>query len=198
MAKLLYLLMVFLNSSFKKGGHSILGFIEISFNKYVFIWQSCTELNVWWSACHRSSSLIQEYSLYYRAFIAGKLHFMRSQGLLFSDAISWIFSSRNICLVFLIILLKFFQSSIVLEDQYLFILTIHFLFHYTLEHLVILTFLENLYQIESEILICSWTISSRDSLLDISVVLIFLIAFVSSVTNFSSSSLFLIIVCYLS
>jgi len=101
-------------------------------------------------------------------------------------------------LVFLIILLKFFQSSIVLEDQYLFSLTLHFSFHHTLEHLVILTFLENLYQIESKILVYSWTISSRDSWLDISVISIFLIAFVSSVTNFSSSSLFLIILCYLS
>jgi len=48
--------------------------------------------------------------------------------------------------------LKFFQSSIVLEDLYLFSLLWHSLFHYALEHLVILIFFENLYQMDSEIL----------------------------------------------
>ena len=95
--------------------------------------------------------------------------------------------------------MKFFQSSIVLEDQYLFRLVLHSSFHHALEHLVMLTFFEDLYQIESEILVYSWMISLSNSLFDISVVSTFLIAFVSSVTNSSSSSsLFLMIVHCLS
>ena len=65
---------------------------------------------------------------------------------------------------------------------------LHFLFYYALE---------NLYQIESEIFAYSWMISLRDSLLDISKVLIFPMVFISSMTNFSSL-LFLIIVHHLS
>ena len=74
-------------------------------------------------------------------------------------------------------------------DQYIFSLVLHSLFHYTLE---------NLYQIESEIFVYSWMISLRDSLLDISQVLIFPMVFISSMINFSSSLLFLIIVHHLS
>ena len=86
--------------------------------------------------------------------------------------------------------LKFFQSTIVLVDQYVFSLVLHFLFHYALECLVMLIFLE--------IFAYSWTIFSRDSLLDISEVSIFSMVFISSMLNFSSSLLFLIIVCHLS
>ena len=71
------------------------------------------------------------------------------------------------------------------------------LFYHALECLVILMFLESLYQVEFKILVYSWTMFSRDSLLDISVVSIFPKVVVSSVTNFSSFSLFLIMVCHL-
>jgi len=37
------------------------------------------------------------------------------------------------------------------------------LFHYALEHLVILMFLESLYQEEFEILTYSWTVFSNDN-----------------------------------
>ena len=72
------------------------------------------------------------------------------------------------------------------------------LFYHALECLVILMFLESLYQVEFKILAYSWTMFSRDSLLDISVVSIFPKVVVSSVTNFSSFSLFLIMVHHLS
>ena len=72
------------------------------------------------------------------------------------------------------------------------------LFYHALECLVILMFLESLYQVEFKILVYSWTMFSRDSLLDISVVSIFPKVVVSSVTNFSSFSLFLIMVHHLS
>ena len=71
------------------------------------------------------------------------------------------------------------------------------LFYHALECLVILMFLESLYQVEFKILVYSWNMFSRDSLLDISVVSIFSKVVVSSVTNFSSFSLFLIMVCHL-
>ena len=71
------------------------------------------------------------------------------------------------------------------------------LFYHALECLVILMFLESLYQVEFKILVYSWTMFSRDSLLDISVISIFSKVVVSSVTNFSSFSLFLIMVCHL-
>jgi len=141
-------------------------------------------------------NLIYGYLLCWRASIAVNLHFltqfMRSHGLLFFNVTSCIFSSKKIYLVFLTNLLKLFQSSIDLENWYTLKLALHFLFHYALECLVILTFLENLYQIESEIDVYSWTIPSRDSLLDIFEV------FLRLMMNFSSSSLFLIIVHCLS
>ena len=114
---------------------------------------------------------------------------MRSYNLLFFNMISWIFLSKKMYLVFLMTSLKFFQSAIVMVNWYIFSLVLHSLFHYVLEIL---------YLIESEIFAYSWIISLRDSLLDISKVLIFPMVFISSMSNFSSSLLFLIIVHHLS
>ena len=77
---------------------------------------------------------------------------MKSQDLLFFNIISWILLLKNKCLIFLTTPLKIFQSSIILEDLYLVSLLWHFLFYYVLEYLVILTYWENLYQIDLEIL----------------------------------------------
>ena len=93
-------------------------------------------------------------------------------------------------------------STIDLEE-YRFRLVLHSLFHHTLKYLIILILLEYLYQRESKmvaysIVVYSWTVSSKDSLLDIFKVLILLIAFLNSLTNFSFSLLFLIIVYHLS
>ena len=68
-------------------------------------------------------------------------------------------------------------------------------FYYALECLVILTYCENLYQVDSEILAYSWMINSLSGMLEVS---IFLIIFLSSEMKFSSSLLFLITVYYLS
>ena len=57
--------------------------------------------------------------------------------------------------------------------------------------------MENLYQVEFKILMYSWTMFSRESLLNISIVSIFSKVLISSVMNFSSFSLFLIIIYYL-
>ena len=60
------------------------------------------------------------------------------------------------------------------------------LFYHALEHLVILMFLESLYQEEFEILTYSWTVFSNDLILVKSVVLIFSRALISLETNISS------------
>ena len=93
-------------------------------------------------------------------------------------------------------------STIDLEE-YRFRLVLHSSFHHALKYLIILILLEYLYQRESKMVaysmvVYSWTVSSKDSLLDISKVLILLIAFWNSLTNFSFSLLFLIIVYHLS
>ena len=153
--EMLYFLMVSLNFSLENKDHSNIDFIGTLSSKCTLIWQSWAELNVWWSACQRSSSLIYRHLLNYRASIASSLHFliqfMRSQGLLFFDTISWILSSKKNLLVFLIKPLKSFQSTKDLEEQYTFSLTLYFSFYHALEHLVILIFFEYLYYRESEI-----------------------------------------------
>ena len=88
-------------------------------------------------------------------------------------------------------------STIDLEE-YRFRLVLHSSFHHALKYLIILILLEYLYQRESKMVAYSWTVSSKDSLLDISEVLILLIAFLNSLTNFSFSLLFSMIVCHLS
>jgi len=63
-------------------------------------------------------------------------------------------------------------------------LSIILLFHHTLEHLVILIYLEYLFQRFSEITINSCTILSSDFLSEMLVVSMLLTIFLSSVTNF--------------
>ena len=118
--KLLYFLIEFLNSLFKKFSYSDKNFKGISSNGHIFTWQFCAKLNVWWSACYKSSSLVEGYLLYWRALVAGSLYFltqfMRFQNLLFLNAISWIFSLKKMYLIFLTNFLNFFQSSSDLKD----------------------------------------------------------------------------------
>ena len=121
--ELSYLLMVLLNSFLEKGSHSMVGFNRISSNRLGLIQQFWAKLNVWYNICHRSLILMQECLLYCNTSIVGILHFliqfMRFQGFWFFDAISWILSLKNKCLVFLMTFLKIFQSSIILEDLYM-------------------------------------------------------------------------------
>ena len=70
--------------------------------------------------------------------------------------------------------------------------------HHTLECLVILINFECLFQRVSDIVIYSYTAFSSDYISEILKVSILPIAFLSLITKFFSSSLFLIIVCYLS
>ena len=200
--KLLHLLMAFLNSFLEKGSHSMVDFDEISSNRLGLTWWFYIKLNVWYNAYYILSILIQRCLLYCSTSIAGNLHFLiqllRSQDLWYFDMISWILSLKNKYLVFLTTSLKIFQFSIILKDLYLVSLSWHLLFHHALKHLVILTYHENLYQVDSEILIYSQTIDSRDSLSAMPKMLIFPIVFLSSEIKFYSILLFLIMMCYLS
>ena len=149
-----------------------------------------------------SSSLMQGCLLKWSASIAGSFYFLiqfiRFWGCLFFNVISWIFLSKNECFVSLTNPLNFFQSSSDLDVQYIFNLVLHSLFYHALDYLVMLAFLENLYQRWFKILAYFWTISSRDSLFGMVVVTIFSKVFVRSTMKFPSSLLFLMIVYHLS
>ena len=149
--------MVFLNSSLEKGSYSMINFNRISSKRLRSIWWFYTELNIRCKACQKLSSSMQGCPLYCNASIASNLNFltqfMKFQSLLFFDVISWILLPKNRCLVFLMTSLKTFQSSSVLGDMYLVSLSQHFSFYHTLEYLLIFTYQENLYYMDSEILV---------------------------------------------
>jgi len=200
--KLLYLVIALLNSSVKNRAHTNINLDENSFKMSELICQFYTELNNWWSACYRLSSSMQGYQLYHRASIAESFcfltQFMSSQGFWFFDIISWILSLKNNHFVFLTVLLNIFQSSNCLDILYFASLDWQSSLHQALECLVILTHFEYLYQITSDLFVNSWTASLREFLFNSFSVSIFLIAFISLAMNLSFSSLFLIIVHYLS
>jgi len=135
---LLHLLIAFLNSSLAKGSHCIVGLNGVLSNRLGFIWWFYAKLNVWYKVYHKLLSSIQRYPLYYNVSIVGIFifitQFMKSQGLLFFNIISWILLLKNKCLIFLTTPLKIFQSSIILDDLYLVSLLWHFLFYYALEY----------------------------------------------------------------
>ena len=136
------------------------------------------------------------------ASMAGNLYFLtqfiRFQGLLFLDAISWIFLSKNDFFVLLTVSLNIFQSKLDLDEQYMFSFLLYSLFHYALKHLVILTHLEYLFQRFSEIAMNSCTILSSNSLSGMLVVLMLPTMFLISLIKPFSSTLFLIMVHHLS
>lgn len=88
-----------LNSTLENGDHSEQGLAGTLLSNCELIWWFWAELNILWSACQRSSSLIYSCLLYWRTLIANKLYFLiqfiKSQDFLFFEAISWIFSSKN-------------------------------------------------------------------------------------------------------
>ena len=77
--------------------------------------------------------------------------FMSSQSPWFFDTISWVLSLKNNHFVFFIVLLNTFQSSICLDNLYFTSLVWQSSFYHTLEYLVILMYLENLYQMTSDL-----------------------------------------------
>jgi len=75
---------------------------------------------------------------------------------------------------------------------------LYFLFHYALKHLVILIYLEYLFQRFSEIAMNSYTILSSNLLSEMLVVLMLPTMFLSSLIKSFSFTLFLMMVHYLS
>ena len=133
--------------------------------------------------------------------MAGSLYFltqfMSSQGLQFFSAISWILVSKKICLVFLMILLKFLQSLTCFETLYFSSFLWCSLFYHDFEYFVILTIFEYLNQILLVFSVNSCTVCSRVFLLEMCSMFSPLIASMSSAIKFFSCLLFLTIIYFL-
>ena len=190
--KLLYLVMDLMNSSFKKDGQHSDGLSEISFKMLTSIWWFWAKLKVEWRACQRLSISKHGQLLYLTALTTGSLHFltqfMSSQDFLFLFNISWIFWSKNECLVLLTVFLNFFQSSSLLVNLYFSRSLLQFKFHQLFKYLVILTIFEFFSHIFSMALANELTIFLSESMsvrLLVLIVLIFLIKFLMK--NFSST-----------
>jgi len=116
---LLHFLIALISSSFKKRTHFIISLPGISSSNYRSTRWSWAELKDRWSARYRSLSSIHGWLLCWIASIAGSLHFltqfMSSYGPQFLLTISWIFKSKQLCFVFLTVLLKYFQSLVYLD-----------------------------------------------------------------------------------
>jgi len=124
--------------------------------------------------------------------------FIRSQGLLFLDVISWILLSKKKHFIFLIVLLKFFQLEIDLETQYASSLSLHLLFHHSLECLVIQTYFTCFLHIESEAFAKFLTIISKVWISWILEVFMLSIAVLKLLMNSFSFLLLLLIKSYFS
>ena len=132
--------------------------------------------------------------------MAGSLHLliqlMSSHERCFLFAISWILKSKNDCFVFLIVIQKAFQSSILFDNLYFSRSRLQFSSHQLFECLMILTIFEFFIQLLSTMLanlltiFLKWGISNK---LDMS---IFLKNTITSLTNDSFSSLSLMIVIF--
>ena len=143
-----------------------------------------------WKACYKSSRSIHSLLLYWIGLIARSLCFLAQfisfYGPQFLLEISWIFKSKKLYFVFLTILLNCLQSSIYLDCLYVLKSLWQFLSHQFFECLVILTTFEYLYHILLVLLVNNWTICSKTSLLWIFSILRLLMAFISSLTKYSS------------
>jgi len=120
---------------------------------------------------------------------------MRSHSLLLNDTISWILLSKKFLLVNFTIFLYLIQSLLCLDIWYTAKSLLHSLFHHAWDCLVMLTIFENLFQKFSTIVANSWVILSSISQLVILVISIAPNLFLSSLTNYFSSLLFLMMNC---
>ena len=138
----------------------------------------------------------------WRASVAGNLYFLtqfiRFQSLWSFKTISWILLLKKSLLIFLTISLNDFKFLNNLKVLYSLSLAWHSLFYYSLEYLVILIYLECLYQIVFDVFEYSWTMYSGVSLSGMNVVSRLSIELINSIIKFFSSLLSLIIVQHLS
>jgi len=196
--ELLQLLIAILNTFFENGDQLEMGLLPISSKTLMLTWQSRTLLKEEWSVFHKLLNKRHGKPLCLMVPIVGNFclltQFMSSQGPQLLLAISWILVSKNVLLVDLTICLNDFQSSRVLDSLYLLKDRLQSSFHHFLECLVMLAFLALENQAcsspdASELMICS-----SDSWFVIDEVLRNLNMEMTSLTNFSSSLLFLGIV----
>ena len=108
-----HLAIVSLNSCLEKAGQSMRPAWGISLRKQMSTGLFSAELYELWRACHRSGRVLQGQFSYEMDSIAGinffPTQFIKSQGLLFEDAISYILSLKNFFLVDYITALNSFQ-----------------------------------------------------------------------------------------
>ena len=188
---LLYFVIELLTSWTEKSVQIVVVLDWVLSNMLWLIWWLCAELNNKWRAYHRSSSSIYSWPLYWIASITESLYFLTqfisSQELWFIDAISWILLSKNVCLVFLTVLLKFFQFLSLFKSLYFSSSLWHSLFHHNFECFVILIIFKFLNQILFVLSANPCTTWSKASLFEIFSVLRPLIDSMSSVMNLFSS-----------
>ena len=113
--ELLYFSMASISSFLENSNHVLMFLLGILFNSWISISWDYVELKELWRVSHRLSNLIHGWPLYLMALIAGSLcfltQFMSFHGLYFLLVISLILLLKKVCLVFLTVLLNFFQSS---------------------------------------------------------------------------------------
>ena len=194
--KLLYFSIVLISSSLENGAHTLMSLPVISSRSWKLTLQDWAELKELWKVSHRLSNSIQGRPLNWIDSTAESFHFLTqfisSHGLHFLLVISVILSSKNMCFDFLTVFLNSFQSLRLWDCQYLLRLLWQLSFHYVLECLIMLTFLEYLIQMFSILMASIWTIFSRASMLWIKDVSILLMKLTSSSKKYFSLSLFLI------
>ena len=187
-----------LDSSFENRDQLEIGLLPISSRMLMSTWQSRALLKEEWSAFHKLSSEIHGKLLYLIVSIADNFHlltqFMSSQSPWLLLVISWILVLKNVLLEDLTINLNDFQSSRVLDSLYLLKDWLQSLFYHFLECLVMLTFLALENQACSSLDASELMICSSDSRFVNDEVSRDLNMEMTSLTNFSSSSLFLGIV----
>jgi len=120
--KLLYLLIVILNSSLEKKFYSKYCFDRSFPNRELLICWFWAELNVRWRAFQRTLILIHRHLLNWIISMASKLcfltQFIKFHSLWFFNIISWILSLRNDYFVLFTVFLKSFQFSTLLDNLY--------------------------------------------------------------------------------
>ena len=183
-----------LNSFLENSGQDTVGLSLISSRIVVFTWRLLAVLKVEWRAHYKSLISKHCWPLYLIVLITGNFflltQFMSSHGPHLLLMISWILLSKKDHFVALILFLKTFQFSWLLEDWYMFKVLLQSSFHQLLNCFVILIRFEFAFQVQSIVEASNVVVSSSLKELTKSSALMLLIAHVTSPMNLDSSSLF--------
>ena len=157
-----------LNSCFEKRGYRIWSACGVLFRKDAFMGWFSAELYDECRACHRSGRVLHDWPSYRMDSIVGRFFFLtqfiRSYGLLFEEAILWILLLKNSFFATQVFDLNSRQYSISPVLRYLFRLSVHTWFYYSLECFVMRFFFAWEYYASLKVLASHWTIASRFSL----------------------------------